>query len=198
LAWSGAVLCGGRSRRMGTDKALLPIDGEPMAKRVATALEAAGATQVIAVGGDAAALAGLGLSTVPDVDPMSGNGPLVGIVTALEALESEIVLVVGCDLVSPSAEAMAATVAALGAVPDGDVGVPSPGGGGIPQWLHAAWRRSVVRPLADQLSGGERAVHRAVAAAALRVVEVTGLAAATLADADTPADLPPHVRGHEQ
>ena len=37
-AWSGAVLTGGKSRRMGRDKALVEVDGEPMALRVAHAL----------------------------------------------------------------------------------------------------------------------------------------------------------------
>ena len=42
-AFSGAVLTGGRSRRMGTDKALVAVEGRPMVVRVAAALRAAGA-----------------------------------------------------------------------------------------------------------------------------------------------------------
>src|SRR5688572_7864759 len=83
-AFAAAVLCGGVSRRMGTDKALVEIDGTPMAVRVARALTAAGARRVIAVGGDARALASAGLEVVPDLEP--GAGPLGGVVTALDAL----------------------------------------------------------------------------------------------------------------
>ncbi|MGH9187147.1 MAG: NTP transferase domain-containing protein, partial [Acidimicrobiales bacterium] len=41
--WSGAVLCGGASRRMGRDKALLVVDGSALAVNVAEALRTAGA-----------------------------------------------------------------------------------------------------------------------------------------------------------
>ena len=43
--FSGAVLCGGGSRRMGRDKALIAVDGRPLAVRVADAVTAAGASR---------------------------------------------------------------------------------------------------------------------------------------------------------
>ena len=50
---AGAVLCGGASRRMGRDKALVDVDGVAMAERVARALDAAGCAAVRFIGGDA-------------------------------------------------------------------------------------------------------------------------------------------------
>ena len=210
----GAVLCGGRSRRMGRDKALVEVDGRPMAVRVAEALAAAGAADVVAVGGDAGRLRAHGLTTVPDRWP--GAGPLGGILTALgheaagddtddgdagnggnggdagpgEGPAADIVLVAGCDLVAPSPDAMAATVAALAADPAAAVATPVLAG--RRRWDQAAWRRSRARDaLAWQFEAGERAVHSSVAGARLAVVDVHGLAAEALADADTPAELPP-------
>ena len=188
LPFTGAVLCGGGSRRMGRDKALVVVDGRALAVRVADTLRAAGAAGVVAVGGDAAALAALGLAVVPDDEP--GAGPLAGIVTALRHRPGPgdgVMFVAACDLVTPSPAAVRATVAALGAEPGRDLTVPV--AGGRRQWMHAAWRHRAGAPLAAALAAGERAVHAAVAAAGLRVVELA-VPAAAVADADTPGDLP--------
>ena len=184
-AFAGAVLCGGASRRMGTDKALVEVDGRAMARRVADALAAAGAHPIVAVGGDDAALAGVGLEVVPDLAP--GAGPLGGIVTALEAAAADVVFVASCDLVTPSATAVRSTVAALASSPGSAVAVPVVGG--RRQWMHAAWRAGARAPLRGAFDAGERAVHAACAAGALQVVELA-VPDAAVADADTPADLP--------
>lgn len=190
-AFAGAVLCGGASRRMGRDKALVSVDGRALALRVADALRAAGAEPVLAVGGDLEALAAVGLPGVPDEEP--GAGPLTGILTALAQGAAPVTFVAACDLVAPSAEAVTATIAALGAAEAttalgaaADVAVPLVDG--RRQWMHAAWRAGAAAPLAAAFAAGERAVHAAVAAAGLRVVDVA-LPAAAVADADTPADL---------
>jgi molybdopterin-guanine dinucleotide biosynthesis protein A len=180
-AFAGAVLCGGASRRMGRDKALVSVDGRALALRVADALRAAGAEPVLGVGGDLAALAALGLAGVPDEEP--GAGPLTGILTALAQGAAPVTFVAACDLVAPSADAVTATVRALG---DADVAVPLVDG--RRQWMHAAWRAGAAAPLAAAFAAGERAVHAAVAAAGLRVADVS-LPASAVADADTPADL---------
>jgi molybdopterin-guanine dinucleotide biosynthesis protein A len=184
--FGGAVLCGGGSRRMGRDKALIAVGGRALALRVADALGAAGASEIVAVGGDGAALAALGLPTVPDAAP--GAGPLTGILTALgRPGPGDVVFVAACDLVAPTPSAVAATVAALEAADDADAAVPV--ADGRRQWLHAAWRRRCAGPLGAAFAAGERAVHAAVAMAGLRVVELA-VEGAALADADTPADLP--------
>lgn len=202
--FAGAVLCGGASRRMGRDKALIEVDGRPLAARVADAVATAGAGAVVAVGGDLAALRDAGLSAVPDDEP--GAGPLTGVVTALGVAgcdgasaqrqggapaparpSDDIVFVAACDLVDPSPAAIAATVRALASSEAGDVAVPLVDG--RRQWVHAAWRRHARAPLAAAFEAGERAIHAAVAASGMRVVDVA-LDARAVADADAPADLP--------
>ena len=185
MAFCGAVLCGGASRRMGRDKALLPVDGVAMAVRVAEVLALAGAADVVAIGGDADGLTKLGLRVVPDDEP--GDGPFPATLTALRVATAPVVMVVSCDLLAPDAASMRATVAALEASPESVVGAV-PLVEGHHQWTHAAWRVSGLPALEAARSAGVGSLKRA--AAHLSLVEVGELAPGGLRDADTAADLP--------
>jgi molybdopterin-guanine dinucleotide biosynthesis protein A len=90
-AW---VLTGGRSSRMGANKALLEIDGLPLALRVAR--EAAKACAGVSLVGDPAVYGSLHLPVVPDTFP--GQGPLAGIEAALGATQADWNLIVACDM----------------------------------------------------------------------------------------------------
>ena len=83
---------------MGRDKALIEIDGVPMAQRVASALTDGGADPVLCIGGDQDALEAIGLECIPDDHP--GEGPLGGFLTALKFAEGsywDTVVVSACD-----------------------------------------------------------------------------------------------------
>ncbi len=105
---SGLLLCGGRSRRMGFDKARLEIEGETLLERCARQLETVSDELLIASGtqpryGDL-------LSPRPnrrwvlDEGPAEGDsgeerdGPLAGLLAGLEASRSELILAVACDM----------------------------------------------------------------------------------------------------
>ena len=183
--FDGYVLCGGASRRMGRDKALVPVDGVAMARRVADALVAAGADRVVAVGGDEAALDRLGLVSRPDRWP--GEGPLGGLVTALGDSgpgKARVAVVLSCDLTDPDPAAIARIVQAQ-AGGDSDAVVPVVDG--RQQWLHAAWNRRATGILRDVFEAGERSV--AGAALSLRVATVHDVGSEAVHDADRPADL---------
>ena len=64
LSIGGAVLCGGRSERFGRDKALVEINGQPMAEHVAAVVESAGCAPVVFVGGVGASLGSAHRSSV--------------------------------------------------------------------------------------------------------------------------------------
>jgi molybdopterin-guanine dinucleotide biosynthesis protein A len=177
--FAGAVLTGGRSRRMGRDKALLAVDGVPLAVRIATALRESGADPVVAVGGDGAALAAVGLAWWPDQHP--DEGPLGGLLTAFAMLDAAIVVALATDLPDVTPATVVALVEAIGphdvAVARTDRLEP----------LCAAWRVETSGPaLAEAFAGGERAVHRVLGE--LDVVEVS-ISAQELRNLNTPEDL---------
>lgn len=92
---SGFILAGGESVRMGRDKALLELSGEPLIVRVARLVSAAVGGVAVVVG-SAAAYSRAHLVVVEDDWP--GAGPLGGIATALRVSPAEWNLVVACDL----------------------------------------------------------------------------------------------------
>jgi molybdopterin-guanine dinucleotide biosynthesis protein A len=177
--WSGVVLTGGKSRRMGRDKALVRIAREPMAVRVVRALEEAGAVDVVCVGGDTAALAALGLDTIEDEYP--DGGPLGGLISGLSHTDGHIVLVTPCDLLAPEAAAFRLLV---GTLLQSDALVAVPIVGGVWRPLPAAFRAASRPRLVDAFEAGERAVHRAIERLAFVAADV-----GPMADADTPEDL---------
>lgn len=85
----GAILTGGRSTRMGHDKADVIVSGQPMLTRVANALGQV-ADSLVLLGPDRE-----GWESWPD--SVHTQGPLAGIATALTRTERERVLVVAVD-----------------------------------------------------------------------------------------------------
>jgi len=160
VSWSGAILVGGRSTRMGTDKAALFAD------RVEAALRAAGAAEILRIGG------------ADRPDDHRGVGPLGGIATALRQAAHEPVVVLACDLPNVHPDGIRAVLDAIGTA---DVALP-PG-----EPLHAAWRRSALPAIEWAIAAGDLAVRAAIAR--LRAVEVAGLDPRWLANVNSPADL---------
>lgn len=90
-----AVLVGGGSRRMGTDKAALFFGREKLVERVVARLKRA-FPRMILVGGKVEKYSYLGLPVVQDVYP--GRGPLAGIHAALAYAATPYVFVTACDM----------------------------------------------------------------------------------------------------
>lgn len=181
--FAGAVLTGGASRRMGSDKALLEFGGRPLAAVAAGALAGAGAETVLAIGGAAAELTGHGVIAVADLHP--GDGPLGGVITALGYVAEGIVVVLACDLPWVGAGSVRLVVSALAGAPDALCAVPVVHGRLQP--LHAAWRRTALPSLSAAFAGGERSIRRVLNR--IPTVSVTGIAPAVLVDVDDPVAL---------
>jgi molybdopterin-guanine dinucleotide biosynthesis protein A len=140
---AGYVLVGGRSSRMGVDKALIPHADGTLADHAALAVLAACGNVTLV--GDPARYGHLGYPVI--ADKIAGNGPLGGVVAALSASLDDWNLIVACDMPNIDAgflrnlidEAERATGAA-------DCVVPETAGG--PQPLCALYHRRAL-PLLD-------------------------------------------------
>ncbi len=180
-AVGGAILAGGSSTRMGTHKAFIQIDGSTMIERCAGALSDAGVSPIVAVGGPAEKLMALGIRIAPDMWP--GEGPLGGVITALESTSTEIVVILSCDLLQPAGKAISETIRA---VDNHDLAVPLCDG--EPQWLHSAWRRRTLDAITSEFGRGARSIRSAVSD--LTVNYFDGHDPDDYRDADYPSDLP--------
>lgn len=157
---SAAVLAGGMSRRMGTDKALLPlVPGGPPLLRLVLDRVAQVADETVVVASDRPAYGGFGVRVVPD--RYAEAGTLGGIATALETAAHPHVLVVACDMpfLEPSLLRWMAVQPR-----DYDVLVPRlpgesrQGTGFVFQTLHAIYGRGCVPAIVEQLAAGRRQV----------------------------------------
>ncbi|MBN1579087.1 MAG: molybdenum cofactor guanylyltransferase [Anaerolineae bacterium] len=92
---SGIILAGGSSTRLGKDKTMIEVLGEPLIQRVARTLSAL-VDQVILVTNCPETLTFLNLPMVKDIYP--GAGTLGGLHTGLDAIQTTYGLVVGCDM----------------------------------------------------------------------------------------------------
>jgi molybdopterin-guanine dinucleotide biosynthesis protein A len=178
-----AVLIGGDSSRMGTDKATFEVDGVPMANRVAGAARQAGAAELLMVGGTqgrAKALDG-----VWKKDAYPGEGPLGGVITALKTATNDSVVVLSCDMPFITPAVIRSLVDGLA---DAQATV---GRTDRLNWLCAAWSKDeCLGSLQGVWKRNERAVHRA--AVLLDVLEVP-VPAVAVRNINTPADLEPPV-----
>jgi molybdopterin-guanine dinucleotide biosynthesis protein A len=162
---TGIVLAGGRSRRMGRDKAWVDLAGRPLIHWALDALREVTLRQVVVARDDPAQmerLAGLGVPLV--VDRFESRGPLGGIHAGLGAISTDLAVVVACDMPLARPELLAFLAAAVGeweaAVPYvGETAPPDPSSwatarqAGL-QPLVAAYRRSCIEPLERLLDHG--------------------------------------------
>ena len=98
--WAGFVLTGGRSSRMGTDKARLATGGMALAERAARMLERV--CESVTLVGNPAEHHRFGRLVLEDEVP--GCGPLGGIVTALSQSAASWNLILACDMPSVTVE----------------------------------------------------------------------------------------------
>ena len=152
-SFSGAMLAGGQSRRMGQDKSRMMINvpgrGQTtIGDAVLTALDVV-CEDVIIVGGESRFPGGR--PHYPDT--FQGEGTLSGIHSALTHASHDYVFVTGCDMPFLDVD----TISAMFALASGfDVTIPIVDGRA--ETLHSVYRVSCIESIAHVLNSGKRRV----------------------------------------
>jgi molybdopterin-guanine dinucleotide biosynthesis protein A len=166
--FSGAVLVGGQSYRMGSDKALLTIGGMPLIQRVVETLRAV-VSEVFLVGPGAERYRWLNIPVTDDLVP--GVGPLGGIHTALCVACYPRCLVVACDMPFLDKDLLRYM---LREAAQWDAVVPR--GPERFETLHAVYARSCLRPIEQLLQNGNLCPVGFFPLVRVRVVEAREIA----------------------
>lgn len=150
---TGVILAGGASRRMGSNKALLKVDGTPLIERVYRTLLPI-FREVVIITNTPDDYAFVPCRKAPDIFP--GAGSIAGLHSALVNSATERVFVTACDMPSLSQELLRRICAIQG---DWDAIVPVNGDGYL-EPLHAIYARSSLYEIEKMLDEGEKSILR--------------------------------------
>ena len=179
---AGIVLAGGRSTRMGTDKALLVWRAGTLLDHVIGVVSAAVDGPVIVVGPSRvrSPVLDTGIRTRFVEDTVPGQGPLRGIATGLAAIDADadIAFVTAVDMPFLTPAPIRTLLVALDAHHDAALANGNP--------LCAAYRTTLATNATDLLEQGERRARALSESVRTKHVEADP---ALLRDLDTPADL---------
>jgi molybdenum cofactor guanylyltransferase len=154
---AGFVLAGGKSTRMGKNKALLRVEGIPLIARIASAVAAAAGSATLV--GRPESYSELNLPAIPDSHP--GLGPLGGIATALGASTAEWNLIVACDMPGLEAGPLRSLLAHASAGQADCVLAAGPSG--LPEPLCGVYNRRCLPEIDRALERGVRKIMDALA-----------------------------------
>jgi molybdopterin-guanine dinucleotide biosynthesis protein A len=162
---SAVVLAGGDSRRMGRDKALLPVAGRPLIETIIRQLRTR-FDDILVSARRADDYRFLGLEIVPDAEP--GQGPLRGIASALPRTKHDLAFVTACDIPRIDLEFVECLI---GLAEGCEVVLPfrPPD---LYEPLFAVYRRSVVGPAEEILAAGKRSLLELLDKVRVRRVEI--------------------------
>ena len=142
---TGVILVGGKSRRMGVDKAFLEIEGTPLFERVLGVFTDIFARTIL-IGSQSERFARYGLPCYPDIYPGSALG---GLYTGLVHAEAPYIFVSACDVPFPSS----AVARHLTLLRDGFDAVVAKGADGF-EPLFAVYASSCSEPMQRLLEKG--------------------------------------------
>jgi molybdopterin-guanine dinucleotide biosynthesis protein A len=161
---TGIILAGGKSKRMGTDKAFLSLGGKPLIAHVIEALETVCGT-VILISADEK-LDQLGKPRY--IDMWENIGPLAGLYTGLHFSKNDYNFVLGCD--SPLVNKSLLEMLLQEAQPEYDVVQLATSKSKMP--LIALYRKTCMNSIKALIDSGERRMQESVATLKCKTVKL--------------------------
>jgi molybdopterin-guanine dinucleotide biosynthesis protein A len=147
-----AILAGGQSRRMGTDKSFVLLNGKPLLQHVIERVSEL-KLPVTLIANETDKYRGFGLPVVSDV--IANAGSLGGVYTAVQQGDADRTLCVACDMpfINPT---LLNYLLALSSKADAVVPMVA----GTAHALHAVYRQTCLSAMRAQIMRGDLAIHR--------------------------------------
>ena len=184
MKMDAVILAGGKSSRMGRDKALLEIGGQSLLARQIALVREVGAGEVFISGRKDVDYSAFWCRVL--VDEFSDAGPLAGIARALEASTSPLLLVLAVDMPAMNATMLKRLIASC----DGSGGVIPRTKDGIEPlaaiYPKAAWDKLKFELQRGNAPGVSWFAQECVAAGLAQFVDVNEADAECLASANSP------------
>lgn len=184
------IMAGGDSIRMGRDKSILPIKGQPMIKRIYDQLRPH-FNQILISSNDISKYSFLGVEVIPD--KVTGRGPLGGIASALAASANELNFVMASDIPQVDITLMRML---LRESRDFDVVVPRIGRSRY-EPLFAVYKKTALTAIEDALLSGNYRIIDALSSCRVKYIDLSKTAAQQLSNLNTMNDYLEFVRSEK-
>ncbi len=161
------ILAGGKSSRMGYDKSLLPVNGKPMIQHIYEQLRPC-FDSIIISSDDSEKYSFIDAEVIPDIVP--GQGPIMGVLSSLEASSFDLNFVVACDVPVINFTFIRKMIRE-------SVGYD----GVIPRWekskyepLFGIYRKSMIDPIREIFEAGKRKITEAYDKCKIKYIDISG------------------------
>jgi len=160
---TGIILAGGKSSRMGTDKALIEVNGKKIIQHIFEALNNVTDSVMIISNSNNADFLGVSVYT----DLIEDCGPLGGIYTGLKFSETEKNIILSCDIPFVTAELLNFLIEKS---EKHDVAIPEHNGKTEP--LCGVYSKSCEQVFKNSLTSGNHKLHDAINLLNLNIVNI--------------------------
>lgn len=163
LPASALILAGGQSRRMGTDKALILLDNQPLIAHIARTLRAT-FHEVLLSTNHPEKYAFLHLPILQD--PIPDTGPMAGVIAGLRVARYPRLAVIACDILDPDMELLRELLDCCPPAP-----AAAPICNGKIQPLFAVYTGEMLSRIEEDFAAGKRALHHVLRNVNARLLE---------------------------